>query len=74
MMTIGQSGRVQDVSLLKEKLVEPVESASHYLMACVYKLLRGESDREVLVALHKDLAAWEKLSDEALENFEKRFD
>jgi hypothetical protein len=43
-------------------------------MVCVYKLLRPESDREVLVALHKDLAAWEKLSDEALENFEKRFD
>jgi hypothetical protein len=65
---------VKKVSL-KEILVEPVQNASHYLAVCIYRLfnVQVESDNKILAALHEDLNAWEKLSDEALENFEKRF-
>jgi len=60
---------------LKEILVEPVQNASHYLAVCIYRLfnVQVEPDNKILAALHEDLNAWEKLSDEALENFEKRF-
>lgn len=60
---------------MKEIFVEPAQNVSHYLAVCIHRLfnVQVESDNKILAALHEDLNAWEKLSAEALENFEKRF-
>jgi hypothetical protein len=60
-----------------KQLFAPVQNVSHEIVVVVYRLLRQRQQpntAEVIAALHQDLDAWEKLSAEALENFEKRFD
>ena len=78
MMTIGRSRRVRDMSLLKEKFLEPVQNASHNIVDAVFRLLRvnhrSEVDPEAIAAYRDDLEAWESISDEALETFEKQFE
>ncbi len=61
---------------MKEIFVEPVQNASHSLVLCIFRLLRmshSETERSVMVALHREQEAWEHLSEEALESLEKRF-
>lgn len=55
-----------------------MQNASHSIIVVVYRLLRvnhrTEVDHEVADALHEDRDAWEKLSAESLETFEKSFE
>ncbi len=59
-------------------LLESMQNASHSVIVVVHRFFRSnhhaEVDRELIAALREDRDAWEKLSAEALENFEKRFD
>jgi hypothetical protein len=53
-----------------------VQNASHSIRIVVLRVFRSgrhpEVDHETIAALHEDHKAWETLSAEALENFEKR--
>jgi hypothetical protein len=59
-------------------LLESVQNASHSVIVVVYRFFRpnhrSESDSEAVAAYRDDMNAWEQLSDEALVNFEKRFE
>jgi len=70
--------RLAKAMSLKETLLEPVQNASRSIVVIVYRLFRAnhrsEVDRETITVLREDHDAWENLSAEALENFEKRFD
>lgn len=64
------------MSSLRE-LFQPVQNVSRDIAQCMYWFARAThfQKREVVVAaVREDFEAWEQLSDEALMNFEKRFD
>ena len=64
---------------LKEVLFEPMQNASHSIRI-FFGVFRSNSvspsadaERKAIMAVKKEHMAWEALSAEALENFEKQF-